>query len=296
MSRDGHRDWLETPVEGVGGFLTRAADNLTNCEVSMIEFARKHWRGEYSLPRSYWLHGVFFGILIALCGGFLSAALKYADRTDSPYVLPLGLTCILYALCWLLFFIWTTGGTWRSATRRGGFWARVAKIALVVGWLSVLSQTVQEFSPKHPSTHTDASTPSKADTGLKPSTATDEWASVANWNIRYDPSHNADGTPRGCFIYRSVGSSGIRVAFDGSDWYFISFSNQWLEENITAKTKYDVDLKIGKHPWTVTTKAFLQANMKMLGFPTQKMEFLSQLALNDSLTVSQQANRLPSMT
>jgi hypothetical protein len=46
----------------------------------MIEFARKHWRGEYSLPRSYWLHGAFFGALIGLGGAFLTAAVNDAER------------------------------------------------------------------------------------------------------------------------------------------------------------------------------------------------------------------------
>src|SRR5215831_14166930 len=101
----------------------------------MIEFLRRHWRGEYSLPRSYWLHGVFFAILIGLGGAFLGAALKNAEGTGSPYLLPLAITAIVYGLCWFVYFIWVTGGTWRSATRRGGFWARVAKIALVLGWL-----------------------------------------------------------------------------------------------------------------------------------------------------------------
>jgi hypothetical protein len=64
---------------------------------------------------------------------------------------------------------WVTGGTWRSATRRGGFWARMAKIALVLGWLGVLEQTVQEFLPKHRSTHADANTVLKPNPGLKPS-------------------------------------------------------------------------------------------------------------------------------
>jgi hypothetical protein len=282
----------KTPVEGVGSLLTHAPDNLTNCEVTMIEFARKHWRGEYSLPRSYWLHGFFFGALIGLGGAFLTAALKDAEVTGSPYVLPLGITCILYALCWLVFYIWVTGGTWRSATQRGGFWARTAKVALVLGWLGFVSQTVQEFSPKHPSTHTDASTPSKTGTGLKPSTATDEWVTVANWNIRYDSSQNSGGTPKGCFMFRITGDSGLRVGFYDSDWYFITFSNKWLEENITEKTKYDLDLKIGKNPWTVTAKAFALGTTKMLGFQTQQKEFLSQLASNNYLTVFQSSKQV----
>jgi hypothetical protein len=109
-----------------------------------INFVGKHWLGEYSLPRSYWLHGVFFGTLIGLGGAFLTAALKDAEGTGSPYVFSLAITCIVYALCWLVFYIWVTGGSWRSATRRGGFWARMAKVALVLGWLGVVSQTVQE--------------------------------------------------------------------------------------------------------------------------------------------------------
>jgi len=149
----------------------------------MIEFVRKHWRGEYSLPRSYWLHGAIFRVLIALGGAFLTAALKDAEATGSPYVLPLAITAIVYGLCWLVYFIWLTGGTWRSATQRGGFWARTAKVALVLGWFGVVSETVQEFSPKHPSTHTNASTPSKTGTGLKPSHKTTDVWTQGSWGL-----------------------------------------------------------------------------------------------------------------
>jgi len=31
---------------------------------SKLNFVSKHWRGEYSLPRSFWLHGVLLGYLL----------------------------------------------------------------------------------------------------------------------------------------------------------------------------------------------------------------------------------------
>jgi hypothetical protein len=93
-------------------------------------------------------------------------------------------------------------------------------------------------------------------------------------------------------MFRTRGDSGFRVGFYGADGYFIAFSNKWLEENITEKVKYDFDLKIGKQPWTVTAKAFALGTTKMLGFQTQQKEFLSQLASNNSLTVSQSGKQV----
>jgi hypothetical protein len=42
--------------------------------VSIMHFVSKHWRGEYSLSRTYWLNGVLFGFLFAGCGWRLSKA------------------------------------------------------------------------------------------------------------------------------------------------------------------------------------------------------------------------------
>ena len=39
--------------------------------VPIMLFISKHWRGEYSLPRTYWLHGVLFGFLLLAVGGVL---------------------------------------------------------------------------------------------------------------------------------------------------------------------------------------------------------------------------------
>jgi hypothetical protein len=70
-----------------------------------LTFVRKHWRGEYSLPRSFWLHGVLLdSLLIAVSCLLWEGTGLYPD--------------------WLVFIvvgIWQIGGVWRSANRRGGF-------------------------------------------------------------------------------------------------------------------------------------------------------------------------------
>jgi hypothetical protein len=100
----------------------------------MMNFLKKHWKGEYSLPHSYWLHGSLLGLLIGMGAAFLAAAT--ADSKGTSYLVPLEITCLVYFLLILVYSVWATGGIWRSATHRGGFWARAAKVMLVLGWLS----------------------------------------------------------------------------------------------------------------------------------------------------------------
>jgi len=112
----------------------------------MMNFVRKHWRGEYSLPRSYWLHGSLLGVAIMIVGQFLIFETEQAKF--SPYALPLGISCLVYILLIVVYGVWVTGGTWRSATRRGGGWARAAKVMIVFGWISSVGQIAEGLTPK----------------------------------------------------------------------------------------------------------------------------------------------------
>ncbi|HWL19427.1 MAG TPA: hypothetical protein VNS33_07170 [Bradyrhizobium sp.] len=101
-------------------------------------FAR-HWRGELSLPVSYWVNGTLGGLI---AGFFVIAvgAVTHRQGEAQPLVWLISLCAI-----WLFIVvsaIWQGVGIWRSAThyRQGGrrFWGGVAKALMVLGALQVV--------------------------------------------------------------------------------------------------------------------------------------------------------------
>jgi hypothetical protein len=98
-------------------------------------FAR-HWRGELSLPKSYWLNGVLGGVAVgAVIAGFGIVIAREGDAKPLLWLAAIGAIW----LCVLLFAAWQSVGVWRSATRykRSGrsFWGGAAKTMTVLGAL-----------------------------------------------------------------------------------------------------------------------------------------------------------------
>ena len=96
-------------------------------------FAR-HWRGELSLPKSYWVNGLVFGFIV----GAAVAALGFAVNSKGEaqpvvWMATLIATWVIVAL----FTMWQAVGVWRAATyyRAGGkkFWGGLAKTVTVLG-------------------------------------------------------------------------------------------------------------------------------------------------------------------
>jgi hypothetical protein len=100
-------------------------------------FAR-HWRGELSLPKSYWVNGLVFGFIV----GAAVAALGYAvnSRSEAQPVLWM-VTLIGTWVIVALFTMWQAVGVWRSATNYKAegkhFWGGVAKTVTVLGVLNL---------------------------------------------------------------------------------------------------------------------------------------------------------------
>jgi ATP-dependent protease ClpP protease subunit len=100
-------------------------------------FAR-HWRGELSLPKSYWLNGLVGGFAVGFTVGALVYAIdRHGDTQPLLWLVSLILTWVVVAL----FTIWQAVGVWRSAThyRQGGrkFWGAAAKVVTVLGLVNV---------------------------------------------------------------------------------------------------------------------------------------------------------------
>ncbi len=99
-------------------------------------FIARHWRGELSLPVSYWLNGTLGGLVVGFAIGGLSYVINLqADAEPLVWLLTLTATWISAALL----TIWQAVGIWRSAIhyRRSGkhFWGGVAQMLTAVGIL-----------------------------------------------------------------------------------------------------------------------------------------------------------------
>ncbi len=98
-------------------------------------FLRRHWEGQYSLARSYWVHGVLGGLALRFA---LSMVELVLDDSDMAYGLAIWLTT--YWAATLLVMVWLWCGTWRAASRHLNetgrtFWPFMAKAMIVVGML-----------------------------------------------------------------------------------------------------------------------------------------------------------------
>ena len=89
-------------------------------------FFVRFWKGDLSLPMSYWGVGVGINIVIGLLIGLFVGAAGMSEDAIWGYIIP--------------FQIYTVVGIWRSANKYNGtkYWAILAKVAVVLGILSNL--------------------------------------------------------------------------------------------------------------------------------------------------------------
>lgn len=110
-----------------------------------LNYARRHWKGELSLPISFWVNFVLVCGLVPIAA--LGASLMISA---SPAVLAMWLIVLIVfqvAACG-----WGTAGAWRSSSKyaaQGGLfvWAGVAKAALVVGAIAMTASLVLIYLP-----------------------------------------------------------------------------------------------------------------------------------------------------
>jgi len=94
-----------------------------------------HWRGEYSLPRSYWVNGVVIfhiGINMALLIVLGVALTAFKGKTALVLIVGLGEVALLCAA-----YVWALVGIWRAARRYQGsrIWSILARLAIIFGVL-----------------------------------------------------------------------------------------------------------------------------------------------------------------
>ena len=105
---------------------------------------KKHWNGDYSLGKSYWVNTVFVSLLLLL--GTALFASFFNERTPARYP---AIAVLLVTVVTLTVWCWSVIGTWRSASKhvsRGGrpFWAIAARIAILLSALRLLSGLITQ--------------------------------------------------------------------------------------------------------------------------------------------------------
>jgi hypothetical protein len=94
-----------------------------------MNYISRHWRGELSLPISYWINGFLLSISLYVLSASAVAA--------SPWQLQLfgaslGMVGVPIAAVWQLI------GIYRSAKPRVGFWPAMARLSVGFGWLRLI--------------------------------------------------------------------------------------------------------------------------------------------------------------
>lgn len=112
-------------------------------------YIARHWRGELSLPLSYWVNGV----ALTLAYTFVLQALLLAVPESKTYLpwstlllLVLVYGSIMVVVCWQLVGNWRSATSYRKRTGRS-FWALAAKVAVVLNVLQFANVMVVRTLP-----------------------------------------------------------------------------------------------------------------------------------------------------
>jgi len=85
-------------------------------------YVARHWRGELSLPVSYWINGG----LVTVGMNIIATLVELSGSAGAA---------VLYLVAAAPVSIWQIVGIWRSADRRHDGWATAAKVMTVIGAL-----------------------------------------------------------------------------------------------------------------------------------------------------------------
>jgi ATP-dependent protease ClpP protease subunit len=127
--------------------VARPATDVSNIRTSRPNYIVRHWRGELSLPVSYWINA----FLATIVASFVFQKLvSIISISESPLVFATTRTLVLVAA--IAISIWQLVGVWRSAGKRrergGRFWAGVARFLVVIGFLGHGGTLAREAVPQ----------------------------------------------------------------------------------------------------------------------------------------------------
>ena len=111
-------------------------------------FVLRHWKGELSLPFSYWVIGTALGTVLVFSAGFL---VQLLDSFTPSITFTAWSTLLMYPALWVL-LLWIYVGIWNSATNymaagKSKVWGNLAKLGVVFGLLQVTTQVIKVHLP-----------------------------------------------------------------------------------------------------------------------------------------------------
>jgi len=112
-------------------------------------YIARHWRGELSLPISYWINGFLANITIVIIATIIT---KSDLKTDFRPEIALS-SIILVWTTGLLIFVWQLVGVWRSATNYKianptKSWGGLAKFIMILALLRTVGDFTQHGIPQ----------------------------------------------------------------------------------------------------------------------------------------------------
>lgn len=131
---------LEEPAPATGAAV------LPSAEPKKTNYFVRHWRGELSLPVSYWINGSLIGAVMVVLGQILRTFDHWSLRTTAS-------VWLAFLSVLLVLTVWSTVGIMRSAPRhveRGGsaVWASAAQVVTILGALAFVGKCGTQIFPQ----------------------------------------------------------------------------------------------------------------------------------------------------
>jgi hypothetical protein len=128
--------------------IARPETEVSGSPVRRFNYIARHWRGDLSLPVSYWINDFVATIAVSV---FFRNVRTFISLSDGPVVYAATITLI--SLVVIAVSVWQFVGIWRSAGKhraRGGrrFWAWAARFAVFTGFLGFAWTLSQQDLPK----------------------------------------------------------------------------------------------------------------------------------------------------
>lgn len=103
-------------------------------------YIARHWRGDLSLARSYWLNGIVLSAVAVIALRIVLESIRTANK-EARLIVALAVLIAFYVLC-----VWQFVGIWRSATPRYSLWGTLAKFCVILGWLFLFVSLLSLFA------------------------------------------------------------------------------------------------------------------------------------------------------
>jgi hypothetical protein len=112
--------------------------------VPSSSYVARHWRGELSLPKSYWLNGLVIGLVCRIVFTGLLTGIAFA-AASMPWLV---LVFILVVALNIAIVVWIIVGIWRSAGRYTGprIWGILARVVVAIGVVADIMIEINNFA------------------------------------------------------------------------------------------------------------------------------------------------------